>query len=438
MTATKVRFGLDNLLHENRMNLRDVSNAAGFTSRNLADWRAGIYWKNAMDANPPSDAYVYVYPLNLIDATSKGARIDVVNWYMRDWTAGAAAAPDGWALVGAAASVARDAAPTKIDLYSAELTRAGTNCYLEQELDSPDDYIGRELTAGAWVYATVADRARITILTDAGSTSSAYHAGTSAWVWLEVTHEVEHDATEISIRLEVNGGDTAANFDGVACYIGDEIDSTPHAAAVDYLALHDHNCHTMGVAVTLESSDDPGDWSTPTTRITMAFTSDKSAWKDIATAITKSAWRLKVTSATGSGQTAIGVASFGKFLEFPDWILPGFDPYKRVLRSALETTRNGTPIGRQIQRTPIPMTLTLPFPTKTYMTGDFLTLWNHLGESGSRCWRGLPGFLAWDSGGNGDSIFLVWSPEGAQVGSGGLMWSSQGREMRLDLLAASE
>jgi len=410
MTQSKPRIGFKNLLYDNRLHLRASTElSTDYPVENLAEWTAGRYWRPTHVSTPPAIEYVYCYPLNKVDATSGGARLDVLNWYMRDWTAGAAAAPDNWTLAGASATVARDASPVKIDQYSAEITRAGADCYLSQSITSGWS-AGQQVTAGAWVYATVADRARVTIITDAGSTSSSYHAGSSAWVWLEATHEIEYNATTLAIRLEVKTGDTAANFDGVAMYLGSGIDSTPHASAVTYAAAHDHNYKSSGMTVTVESSDDPGSWASPTTRLTFAPDDDTSTWIDGAS-VSKSAWRFKFApAAAGSPPVYVAVLALGAYVELPEWLDIGWDPYRKELRSELVKAKGGAPIQRGIKREPARLSWSIQAIAETSVYGDLKDLWDHAG-SGSP--GGLPFFFQWDDGDHATQTLFCSLPEGS-------------------------
>jgi len=136
------------------------------------------------------------------------------------WSAGTAVAPDGWALVGASGTVAREGTIIKVDTYSMAITRAGTNCYAYPlaYATPPKGYLyyrSRTVTAGCWVYATVADRARIIIQDGiAAGAGSSYHTGNSTWQWLTVTGTLPSNSIHLYLACEVNTGDTTAYFDG--------------------------------------------------------------------------------------------------------------------------------------------------------------------------------------------------------------------------------
>lgn len=158
-------------------------------------------------------------------------RYDAQNNLLRNgnveyWPAGTAAAPRDWTLVGASATVARDATNKKLGLYGAAVTRAGTDCYLNQDVDAGPfvglDWLkGTRLALGCWVRATVASRARVGIVDSAGSSFSSYHSGGSTWEWLPVTRVIDASATSVDVRLQVDTGNTTAQFDGAVLVMGD-------------------------------------------------------------------------------------------------------------------------------------------------------------------------------------------------------------------------
>jgi len=429
MTSTKPRFGLNNLLWLNRRNLiasaEETTNPVEF----LADLRPGLYWKPPWSSNPPPVAYVYCYPLD------QAGLIPLLNWYFGRWTGGL---PDSWELVGAGASVVANAG-AKIHEYYARLTRTTDNCYLVQEVPSWGSLLGRYLTVGAWSWANVNYRARISIQAGTASAVSTYNTGVSAYEWLTATIEMPYDATGLEIRLENNGAAGVVGFDGVVLYLGQSAEATPHAQEVNYLALHDHNlADGAGQEVSLEYSEVPNTWAAPTVLLSAAPTANKTIWRDTQSPVSKAAWRLKFEGANGSNRPEVAVAAFGKYVELPNWISPGFDPWARTLASEVAETRHGVPLGRIVQRTPIPLSLEMPNPSVSFLGGDYLDIWSHLGDQGAEGQRGLPGFLAWNKGDFPDQAFYIYSPANAKGGSGGLVDATKGRMMRLDLLAVAE
>lgn len=88
---------------------------------------------------------------------------NITNGRMELWTAGTSAAPDGWTLAGAGASVAQEATIKYADTYSAKITRAGTDCTLTQDLFTltSGGCVGKTYTFRAKVYATAASRVRL-------------------------------------------------------------------------------------------------------------------------------------------------------------------------------------------------------------------------------------------------------------------------------------
>jgi len=162
------------------------------------------------------------------------------NGDVETWNAGASSPPTGWgAVVGAGASIAKDTTNVKIGLAAAALTRSVVDCYLPQRVDQiagfPQAAIwrSRPVVLGAWVRATVASRARLLIYDGIGSTASAYHTGGSAWEFLTVKRTIDAAATQVQLRLQVDTGDTTAQFDGVVFVLGSEIsDFFPSGAPI--------------------------------------------------------------------------------------------------------------------------------------------------------------------------------------------------------------
>lgn len=144
---------------------------------------------------------------------------NLLDWSsMEDWVDGASAAPTGHTLSGASAAVARESTIVKIGTYSAKVTRSGADASLYYDHPDYADYQGRKVTFGCWVYATVADRARLSVNDGVGSTESSYHTGATGWEYLTVTHNMDVAATQMRVEMQVNTGDTTAYFDsGVLC-----------------------------------------------------------------------------------------------------------------------------------------------------------------------------------------------------------------------------
>lgn len=171
------------------------------------------------DALPPTQAASQVPQLDF-------------NWTFNGdqeiWGAGNSAAPTGWTLVGAGATVAKNTTTGqfKIGTASVSLTRAGTDLHLLQSVhliagfDPVARWQGKTVTFGMWVRATVANRARIAINDGVGQTSSDYHSGGSAFEFLKVTRTIDNAATLLETRALVDTGDTTAQFDGAILVIG--------------------------------------------------------------------------------------------------------------------------------------------------------------------------------------------------------------------------
>jgi hypothetical protein len=143
--------------------------------------------------------------------------------------------PSDWSLTGAGATVSRSNVQSHTGTYSALLTRSGADCRIEQNVTSPTAYRGVTLTAGCWVYATVADRARVGLGDTTDVSFSSYHTGVAGWEWLTVTKTISATTAALYVRLYVITGDTSAYFDDVKLSVRDAIysdDAIGHSGTV--------------------------------------------------------------------------------------------------------------------------------------------------------------------------------------------------------------
>ena len=121
--------------------------------------------------------------------------------------------PTGWSLTGSGASFVRSSEQKKLGVYSGKVTRGGTDCYIAQGVSGYGDCQGDRVFFGMWVYATVAERARLAIYDGVAYGYSDYHSGSSTFEFLDISFDVDGSATELSVRGEVKTGDTSAYFD---------------------------------------------------------------------------------------------------------------------------------------------------------------------------------------------------------------------------------
>lgn len=149
------------------------------------------------------NALVSISPKNLLEWSG-----------MEDWVDGTSSAPTNHTLTGASATVAREGTIVKRGTYSAAVTRVGADAVLYTDYGGYSTYLGRKMTFGAWVYATVASRARLQIGDGVGTSNSSYHSGVAGWEYLTVTRNIDTTATRIRCGLEVNTGNTTAYIDG--------------------------------------------------------------------------------------------------------------------------------------------------------------------------------------------------------------------------------
>lgn len=144
-----------------------------------------------------------------------GKRNLLVNADLEEWTDGASSAPDEWTLAGASGTIARDGTNFVTGTYGAAITRAGTDVTLSQSIARPTEYQGNTVTIGAWIKASVANRARLQIDDGVGSNESDYHTGGGNFEWITVSYTMDSSASEFTARCQVLNGNTVCYFDSL-------------------------------------------------------------------------------------------------------------------------------------------------------------------------------------------------------------------------------
>lgn len=399
---TNPRLGFRNVLYDNRRHLAASSEADDHPVENLADWSAGRSWKDVLSANPPTTRYLYCYMLDPVN------RINVTNWYFRDWSFGASSDPDGWETVGTGATVAQSS-NAKIHQYSLALTRASANCYEQQTVPSYQQYLGKKVTLGVHVYATVNFRGRISLYDGSTAHASSYHTGSSSYEFLTVTLEVPYNASTLDIRLENNGAGGVVLFDGVALYVGDSVSETPHATNIDYIAVYGHLLGSAARTVQMQTTSDAAigpssSWSNVSGAL-LNPDHDRACWANF-TQVSPKAVRFAIAGTNGSGQACIEVLSAGEYVELPDSFSPGFNPLDVVTESVIPTTKSGTPIQRTVRSAPIPLDISSEWVDEASVETYWLPFLLHC--TAKRGGKALPFFLQWNDNDYEDETFYCW------------------------------
>ena len=165
------------------------------------------------------------------------------------WTAGASAAPDGWATEGIGVASAREATIIKLGTYSYKLSNTGAAVDANQYVHTEKGiayWKNRTITFGCWVYATVANRVYINMDDGLTSYDSAFHTGDSTWQWLTVTMPIGASATHLFIALRINiGAATSAYFDGAICMEGTSVPQTSNSNIYNYCLNGDTDVEYM-------------------------------------------------------------------------------------------------------------------------------------------------------------------------------------------------
>jgi len=130
--------------------------------------------------------------------------------------------PDDWSLVGAGASVNRDGVTKRINSYSANVTRNGAQTRIEQFIANFADYAGLEVTFGAWVKTSLADRVFVSINDGVVETPSSNHPGDGEWHWLSVTQTIADTPTRLRLNCAVWNTNGTAYFDNAQLIVGSD------------------------------------------------------------------------------------------------------------------------------------------------------------------------------------------------------------------------
>lgn len=176
-----------------------------YIANKTAGWEGGDWYEHTTRAQIPNANFT-------------------ANGDLEAWSAGTAVAPDSWTLTGTNAKTARNGTNFKHGTYAADVVRVGNDAYLSQVVSTLKPpaawWRSKTVTLAAWVRATVASRARLVINDGVGTSASSYHTGGSAFEHLTVTRTLDAAASTVELRLQVDTGDTTAQFDAVTFTFG--------------------------------------------------------------------------------------------------------------------------------------------------------------------------------------------------------------------------
>ena len=157
-----------------------------------------------------------------IDAVKNDGTVNPTNLLsngdFESWSAGTAAAPDGWTKsAGGTVTINQEDTIIKLGTYSAKLYRGAQEAYLEQAIHTDKGiayWQGRTVTFGAWVYrGAAAGISKITVY-DGVARVTVLATLSEEWEWLSATIDVDASATELTAELRVDTNGATAYFDG--------------------------------------------------------------------------------------------------------------------------------------------------------------------------------------------------------------------------------
>lgn len=159
------------------LSFAQAAGGGGFMAGNLLPNSAMTYWRSGTSAAP---TYTYLWGTGAtISGTSSAINTDV------GWKATVTNAADNEAIFG---------------------WRYGQNGFTSGNVVDLTSLKGKEVTLGAWVKSSTANRVRLRISDGVTSTYSSYHAGDSNWAWTTVTKTLSSSATSLLADLFIDTG----------------------------------------------------------------------------------------------------------------------------------------------------------------------------------------------------------------------------------------
>lgn len=188
------------------------------------------------------------------------AGIAAQNWVVNDdfrvWCAGTSAAPTRWNLSGVGATIARSTSNTPpVAGVSAAITRVGNDVLLNQVILASTSNAAftksKYFSVGCYVYATVANRARLRFNDGVTVVNSSYHTGDGTWQWLTITRQVSASASAYTVGVEVNTGDTTVQVTGYSAILLASAVALPHY--IPCPTIERNFSHTMDGATAIQT-----------------------------------------------------------------------------------------------------------------------------------------------------------------------------------------
>ena len=151
----------------------------------------------------------------------------LANWDFENWdsTGSNSAVATSWASITGSPNTNDESSRVAHGSYSMSFAATGAGQGIQQNIFTSvniNEVASKTLHARAWVWARVADAARIRVTYDGSNyDNSNYHTGDSEWEGpslIYIESAIDADMTELTISCEVTSGNTAY-FDGVVAWI---------------------------------------------------------------------------------------------------------------------------------------------------------------------------------------------------------------------------
>lgn len=165
-----------------------------------------------------------ITPASLVTQSQLQQTLAAVNLVMNDtfliWHSGDSAAPTGYVLSGAGATIARTGTgltdtERKVGKFAAKVTYGSATATLMQTIldagvmGDADILRGQKVGLGAWVKTNVATHARLRLDDGIVVTNSSYHTGSNSWEWLSIVVTLNNAATKLDVGFQVEASGSA-------------------------------------------------------------------------------------------------------------------------------------------------------------------------------------------------------------------------------------
>ncbi len=172
--------------------------------------------------------------------------------------------------------------------------------------------------------------------------------------------------------------------------------------SADSVAVLGHNLATVGATIQVLCSDD--NFVADTTVALGPFTvnNDKAFFRAFASQ-TKRYWKFYLSGLTAAPQLAVLIV--GNRLQFPRYLMKGYDPQPEQIHGSSTRSQTGQPLGAEVRYIEHQFRARFQRVTDAFFTGTFKPAWDaHISKL-------KPFFWVWDYGTHPDEVYFVKVPD---------------------------